>query len=492
MFGKIKERTRWLFHETVLPQISVFLLLSLYSIGNKSFWVDEVYTMDYVNDGFGRFFGDPNMILYYVLLKAWIVFGENETFVRALSAFAIACSFPALFKIGKTLFTQQTGSIAVWLMAVNPVTIQYAQNARSYGLLLSLSIWSTYVFIRSLRNSDYKWRLAYIALITATAYTHYFGILIAGLHLTAYTLIARKKIRLIIIYGFCVLILIFPLFHMAIQLPKKLEFRTKPAAGTVFKTVRTFSGGSNITLSLYGIMVIAGIYGVFIYRRRKDKASVFPYISHYLFAFAWLMGPVLFAFVFSIFIKPIYAHHYLLICQPALLLMAASGLSALSIKPLQTGIVILCMLFASLPALIQLYKTDPEPWRSVVEYIGQSYQPGDAVIVYAYFARYSFEYYLTRSDSSKDNIPVVEIADGAYSRGGGSFEPELNFQLLSNLDKSYSRVWLILSHHSNVILGRERRALQIQDAMRTKFVPVEKNLFGKIEVFSYRSSKIKP
>ncbi|MBL7960588.1 hypothetical protein JNL27_10160, partial [bacterium] len=331
-----------------------------------------------------------------------------------------------------------------------------------------------------------------IGLITATVYTHYFGILIAGLHLTAFPLIDRKKIRIMLFYGFCVLALTLPLFYMAIQLPKKLEFRTKPAVGTVFKTVRTFSGGSYVTLSLYGIMVVAGIYGVFIYRRRKDRASVYHYIPHYLFALVWFLGPVLFAFVFSIFVKPIYAHHYLLICQPAIFLLAASGLSALSIKPLQTGIIILCVFFASLPALIQLYKTDPEPWRSVVEHIGKSYQPSDAVIVYAYFARYSFEYYLTRSDFSKENIHVLEIADGVYSPGGGSFEPELNFQLLSNLDKSYSRVWLILSHHSNLKLGRDRRTLQIHDAMKTKFAPADKNLFGKIEVYSYHNYKIKP
>lgn len=462
----------------------VFLLAGLYTINDRSFWVDEVYSMDYIEDCLQRFSGDPNMFLYYVLLKGWMFLGDSEGHARALSVLFILLSIPGLFKIGIIFFDRRIAHTAVGLLAVNPLTLQYAQTARSYALLICLTVWTTWIFINALRRSNLVWWIAYILSASALFYTHFFGILLIGAQMLFHWFIGPKKVRELIFCGFSILLLSTPTVSAFMQSKDRLVYRSEPGLSQILKTLKAFSGDSYIALAVFAFILSVSLFWFLKTTRKKLNSNPTANSRALFFVILWLIIPILIAFLFSITIKPIYAYRYLLICYPAFLLLAAQCIWILPLKPYFSWVSIFAICLASTLKIIQYYRSDSPPWRTVVAHVIENYQTGDAVILFPYFTRYTFDFYLRRLES-KRNIRVVDIAGGAYSRGGSGMDPEVDYELLKRLNESYSRVWLIFSHNTNKKLGRPERTHQIIDSMKNEYAHFEKKTFGKISMYKY-------
>jgi hypothetical protein len=119
--------------------------------------------------------------LYFILAWVWTrVFGLGEVGIRSLSALVGTALIPVAYLIGRRLGSQRAGLFAALLIAVNPLQVWYAQEARTYALLALLSALSFWAFLRALEEPA-PGRLALWALVSATAIlSHYFaGFLIA-------------------------------------------------------------------------------------------------------------------------------------------------------------------------------------------------------------------------------------------------------------------------------------------------------------------------
>jgi len=109
-------------------------------------------------------------------------FGESEAAVRSLSACAAACAVPALYGLGRRLFGERTGVTAALLLALNPLFVQHAQNARSYGLLVALTL-SSFLFVEARRHPSSPSGGGYAATTGALAiYAHYVAAYVVLVH----------------------------------------------------------------------------------------------------------------------------------------------------------------------------------------------------------------------------------------------------------------------------------------------------------------------
>src|SRR5215467_2045747 len=70
--------------DPLVPALVIFAFaLDLIQAGKKSVWLDEAISDSYARESFGRFWHaashtDPNMSLYYLLLRPWLViFGDG-------------------------------------------------------------------------------------------------------------------------------------------------------------------------------------------------------------------------------------------------------------------------------------------------------------------------------------------------------------------------------------------------------------------------------
>ncbi len=160
--------------------VALGILVRFPTLGEQSFWYDEATTWGIVAHGLGHVLAtvpktESTPPLYYVLLWLWAqVFGLGDAGLRAFSALCSTLTIPVVWMIGRRLISNRVGLVAALLTAVNPLLFWYAQEARSYSLLLLLSALSLLALVRALESPSPKrvliWGLASALALAAHYY----------------------------------------------------------------------------------------------------------------------------------------------------------------------------------------------------------------------------------------------------------------------------------------------------------------------------------
>lgn len=111
--------------------------------------------------------------LYFLLARAWVgLVGHSIASMRALTAIFSVLALPCLYWLCRELFGSSTvGWIAMSLVAVTPVHVFYAQEARPYSLLSILILLSSTLLLRAIRLNTPKHWVFYSLSIIAGLYT---------------------------------------------------------------------------------------------------------------------------------------------------------------------------------------------------------------------------------------------------------------------------------------------------------------------------------
>jgi mannosyltransferase len=149
--GRFAEIVR-LLQENMTLQIALLVGMTLfgaalrfYKLGEWSFWIDEIFTINHASAHYSDMVKilnniPPvrNWVPVSVILTAQVlnVFGVNEWSARLASAGIGIMSIPILYFPLKKLFGNQVTWIALLLLAINPWHIEWSQNARFYTSLL--------------------------------------------------------------------------------------------------------------------------------------------------------------------------------------------------------------------------------------------------------------------------------------------------------------------------------------------------------------------
>jgi mannosyltransferase len=173
----VSSRTGWILGAIILLGVVVRFT----TLNQQSFWFDEATTWGIVDHGLGHVFNtvpktESTPPLYYVLLWLWAqVFGTGEVGLRSLSAVFSTLTIPVVWLIGRRLVSDRVGLIAALLAAVNPLLFWYAQEARSYSLLLLLSAVALLAFVEAVESPTWR-RLLLWGLASAVAFAaHYYA-----------------------------------------------------------------------------------------------------------------------------------------------------------------------------------------------------------------------------------------------------------------------------------------------------------------------------
>lgn len=119
--------------------------------------------------------------LYYVMLQSWMqLFGGSITAIRSMSVVINLLAFPCIYWLCLELFQSSlVGWIAVALIAVSPIQVLYAQEARMYSLHAVLVLLSSAALLRAMRvKTKFSWIVYSIALVLGL-YTHTIFTLVA-------------------------------------------------------------------------------------------------------------------------------------------------------------------------------------------------------------------------------------------------------------------------------------------------------------------------
>ncbi|BDI18020.1 hypothetical protein ANSO36C_38220 [Nostoc cf. commune SO-36] len=146
---------------------------------------------------------DSHILPLYVLMsRFWVeLFGNSVAVTRSFSVFMSLLTFPCLYWLCEELFESSLiGWIAVGLVAVSPIHVVYAQEARTYSLWIVAILISSIALLRAMRlKTKVSWCI-YTATLVLGFYTHLFFTLVAFSQGIYVLIIERLRLSKISIY----------------------------------------------------------------------------------------------------------------------------------------------------------------------------------------------------------------------------------------------------------------------------------------------------
>ena len=386
--------------------------LRLVGIGGEAFWKNELFSVYWVRNPFEFLLTrglvtETNPPLYFVLLKAWTaLFGSSEIAVRSLSALASTACVPLAFLLGSELGGSiAAGLIAATLLALSPVQLFFAHEARVYAFLPLFVLVTLLGLCRFLRTPEVRafqpergfassldiYSVGAIALL----YSHATAILLLGaLFLAAILYLIevqapRSQIMAFVLANVIVGMLASPaIMALALQVNSpNLEWIPPVNAATLLAALRylmiaplvrfDITGGARETLSFIELGAAVATLAVVAIQARRVGRDRLAYALLVLF-------PVLFLTMIcgiSIF-RPIFVPRITVWLTVPVALIAASGFIAPRVprlRPLAIGLVCACTILGLVDTTFSPARHNPD-WPAIVS-DARANLPADGMLV---------------------------------------------------------------------------------------------------------------
>ncbi len=412
--------------------------LRLKGLTAQSLWYDELGSVySTLSRGLSEIIGfcqsDFHPPLYFLLLRLWeLLFGGGELALRSFSALAGIAGIPAVYFLGRELFSKTAGLFAAALTALNIFHIAYSQEVRSYSLLFLLSVLSFLAFTKLIRNPGFRPALAYAAAVTLLIYTHYFGLFVfASQIIIVLFLLPERKLRLPLIKnaglaGLAIGVLYLPWVKSVLKITQVTSFWTsRPAANFFLDYFKSFLGFEPLLIVLFtGLLLL--------YLAAPHVPEWFP--SHKLLLLSWMIVPLLIPYGRSFGHPSPLTDRNAIVILPAIILAVAAALSTISEKRARAFLcsVLIVMSGMSIRFTRGNYYQNPvkQGWRDIARYVVEA----DPEKKYPVFAHPFFDYYLNHVFGSGRKI----------DRAGDAAEMNRRIK-----DEAFPGVWILEGHVEN-------------------------------------------
>lgn len=417
--ARVRVGATWL--EDYLLPIAVTLLgmgLYLYGLDSKSLWFDELGTL--TGAGWGASWLDairnpltipttPKPPLYFLVTRLFLALGDYVFLLRLPAALFATLTIPLVYALGRALFDRhvlqlrsgQVGLLGAFLLAIAPLHLRYAQEARMYAAWTFLSLLSLYLFWRAIRSKKWLWWAGFAIATILNLYTHLFAVLTLGvLVFFALWLLLSRRARLsypfqishFLIALAAVLLAFTPLVAFAFEGLRGEEGLGGAAApdwtlGSIVAALRLFSSGSYPGLIAYGALFLLAAVALAV---KRSEVLVL--------AILWIALPTVLVVILPFGHRVVI--RYFLYALPIYLLFVACGLwlvlrwcvsSVLhrpSLKSVTRAVTILAyallvgvLVTLAAPSISSYYSESRQNWRDAIWLVHNQAEPGDKILV---------------------------------------------------------------------------------------------------------------
>jgi hypothetical protein len=209
--------------------VVLFAAVRLWRLSASCLWFDEIFSVHAARHGWAELlrFVAADIIhppLFYLLLKIWISLGgESLLWLRLLPALvSIAAIIPFVLLCRELELKRNERNVALLLLAVNGYLIKYAQELRMYSLLMLLSLFSLWLFVKFFRTKSVsRKQLGWLFLINLLlVYSHYAGWMLLAVECLALVIWQRRKAKPFLI-AFALLLLAYAPWAFLINVNKE-------------------------------------------------------------------------------------------------------------------------------------------------------------------------------------------------------------------------------------------------------------------------------
>lgn len=486
----------------------VGVLFRLPGIGNRSLWIDELYTEWFSSRSFAELWQDvpryeTHPPVYYTLLKLWtMLFGNSELGLRSLSLLASIATIFIVATSGRLLnagrLGRLTGLLGAALLAVNYSNIREAQNARPYSLqifFLTIAILAAVVLVTRLSRQltdpalSERWPApaAVLGISAGCAlWLHNTSLLIAfglwcGLLLSLIATPAEQRLRNFIVFlaaGILALAVWSPYLPIFIQQSRAfagLGFWLEPKPRDLYSAWLLLIGNSSPALALSIALLTLGLYRLV--RCRLDIALVVA---------ATLLVPLCTILAVSFAIKPIYIQRLFAWMVPLALTVMALGILAAGPRIwARSALALVAIVFSGVSSIGDIGRPIDD-WKAIVAEIADNASSGDVVIASPAEGIIALEYYAKR----QSHFPPIVCVPGCYPQRGLSraYGSNLGAPRLIEADgrivdeavKTHGRVWLV---QVSVQLYDPKNIVRSRLAATRTFVRYYGNSLARVDLF---------
>jgi mannosyltransferase len=455
-------------------------LLSFYAITARSLWLDEAASVAIASQhGIALWHAmehdGGNMVAYYALLHGLTgLLGHSLLVIRFCSAAAAVATVAIVCLLARRLFDDRVAFAAGLLTAVSLPLVYWAQDARSYALMIALIAGSFLSFVALVdrepgtRTPRSVW-LAYVLTTVLAAYMSFEAVLIVPAQLLSLAW-ARRSIRpvlsALVTAGACCL----PLLVLAERRgSSQLFWVPKPnlvqlhymgeallSAGFEPNFHPTSTGAPLLWLTVAFLLFAAGlaILGPWLHRARghgaaslngggrrpaNGRRASWPEVL----VLCWLLVPVALSLLESVTVQPITLPRAVLVSLPAVSILLAWAAMHSRVPGWLgwscVGIVVVLRALQLAPS----YGTSPENWKAATAHVLAVYRPGDCIAFYPSDGRQAFQYYIGSSAAPRSVLPAVRwnvvkpYVEQYVSPAGSS---------LARIEAGCPRLWFVSSH----------------------------------------------
>jgi mannosyltransferase len=418
-------------------------LLGVICISCESLWLDEASSYWIARLDGGEllkvaFTLDRAMPLYYLLLHAWIALGTAEWILRGLSVVFAVASVGAMYRLGRTLFGRTVGFASAALLAINPVLLFFAQEARGYTLVILLTIICSAALVRAIEDPSFRWWALYgVSGVMAILAQPQAAFALIG-HAVSLLFVRDRVARVRALVTLVAIAAVSGPYLVPIVWQEGLD----PSEG-IEGAVRSLR--SQAKWGLLFLLVCAPLLIRAVVRARASGHRRWSVSWRYALLFAWLVMPLVLRLLYP---GPVPgAERYVVVSLPPLTLLLASSLVGLRRRVVRVALA-MALIVACAVAIQAIYAEQrKEDWRSVVRYVLTRDRPRDAFVFFDLTVSAPFTYYAERMGVGTSAFAYPEWRwrtsdwdDGERPSVPGAFyEDDLLFG-------GAKRVWMLTSH----------------------------------------------
>lgn len=374
------------------------LILRVLYLGSRDLWLDEAASAKFASYDWLHFakaviFAPVNMTFYFAVLHVWTrVMGDSEFMLRLPSVLFATATIPLIYMLGTKLFDRRAGLVSAVLMTVSVSSIDFAQEARSYTLVVMLATVSSLFFVESIKKPSLANCAGYIASTVFCVYSHMFGILLLPaqwLSLLFFLPGWKSALRLTVS---AIVIGLIALPHFALALGGNivhLNWVQRTSQLRVLEFIALITGvGDNLKLAEFYLIACAIVAAVVALFDKSHRAAIG-------FLVLGIVVPAGITLAVSHF-KPVFWPRYLLLSQPFFVVFAGVAISRLRPWPLMAVAMTALVVFCVQQDVLCYQRPQSEDWPGAVQYLASKAQPGDVLMVFIGFGRQPIDYYRKR------------------------------------------------------------------------------------------------
>jgi mannosyltransferase len=340
------------------------LLVGGYHLGSLSLWRDEAYSIEAADRSIAKIFAllhhtDSVNGAYYLFMHGVLgLLGTSATALRLPSLIATAVAAAMTAALGR-LLARLAGLPAPWLAGLlaglfyvaAPQVTRYAQEGRAYAIVTMLVTVATYLLVRAMMASTWRWWACYALVIVLAGLFNLFSLLLVLAHGVTVLLTYLRRRRAAqtahsgpaepgpadsgavpgagpvglwrwVVAAVATGIVLSPVAWLGFKQRGQISWLTKTNTATIRALFTGFAGSKPLVIPI-ALLALCGLAVGITARSRRAAVPGLPTPAVVLLP--WLVLPPAIMLAVSRF-KPIYDIRYVLYCQPALALLCGTGL----------------------------------------------------------------------------------------------------------------------------------------------------------------------